>query len=273
MCPIKSPATNKLSRGANTETSALEPTGPKHVAIILDGNGRWAKQRHMPRVAGHRAGVENVREIVRHCADCGIGILTLFAFSSENWQRPRSEIQLLLELLVNSLEQEIDILLRVGARLRVIGDREKLPDNLRHSIEVAEERTSRNNVLTLVVAANYGGRWDLAQAARSLAVDVAAGELSPDEVNQEELGRRLCLADLPEPDLFIRPGGELRLSNYLLWQLAYSELYFTDCLWPDFGVEEFDKALDCYSKRERRFGMTSEQMHENSGPKKIDTAN
>ena len=270
MCPTKSSITRKTSSVVSKRKSFPGPSNPQHVAIILDGNGRWAKKRRMPRVAGHKAGVENVREIVRHCVDRGINTLTLFAFSSENWQRPRNEIQLLLELFINSLEQEIDVLLDVGARLRVIGDREKLPENLRHSIKVAEQKTSCNKVLTLVVAANYGGRWDLVQAARSLAMDVAAGTLAPDEVNQEELGRRLCLADLPEPDLFIRPGGELRLSNYLLWQLAYSELYFTDCLWPDFGVKEFDKALDCYAKRERRFGRTGEQMYEKHEPRQKD---
>lgn len=233
---------------------------PRHVAIIMDGNGRWAKRRKLPRIAGHRAGVENVRDIVRYCAESGIETLTLFAFSSENWRRPPSEVKLLFELFIVAIEQEIDRLLEAGVRLRIIGDREPFPPKLRQCIDMAEQRTAGNDRLNLVIAANYGGRWDITNAVRSLAAEVEAGTLKASDIDPERVQRELCLADLSEPDLFIRSGGEQRISNYLLWQLAYTELYFTECLWPDFGTEEFEQALGSFASRQRRFGRTGEQV-------------
>jgi len=233
---------------------------PRHVAIIMDGNGRWAKERHLPRVAGHRAGVENVRAVVGACADNGVEVLTLFAFSSENWRRPPTEVRLLLDLFLTTLKSEVAALDRNGVSLRVIGDRDAFPRRLREAIEAAERRTEANERLKLVIAANYGGRWDIAQAARSLALDVREGTLTPADVTPERIQARLSLADLPEPDLFIRSGGEQRVSNFLLWQLAYTELYFTDTLWPDFDAAEFEKALASFAARQRRFGMTGDQV-------------
>jgi undecaprenyl diphosphate synthase len=235
----------------------------------MDGNGRWARRRQLPRIAGHRAGVENVRDIVRYCAESGIGVLTLFAFSSENWRRPATEVRLLFELFVTVIEQEIERLHEAGVRLRIIGDQAPFPARLRQCIDAAEARTAGNDRLDLVIAANYGGRWDITQAARSLAEQVAAGTLTPAEITAERLQGELCLSDLPEPDLFIRSGGEQRISNYLLWQLAYCELYFTECLWPDFDTLEFEKALDSYAGRQRRFGMTGEQIN---GEPSVDVA-
>ncbi len=233
---------------------------PRHIAIIMDGNGRWANRRQLPRIAGHRAGVENVRVIVQRCAELGIDVLTLFAFSSENWRRPPTEVGLLMDLFSVALEQEVEKLSDNGVRLRVIGDRTQFPRKLQRRIEQAEESTHDNEALTLVIAANYGGRWDVTQAARQVAERVARGELAPAEITEATLAPYLCLTDLPEPDLFIRSGGEQRISNYLLWQLAYTELYFTDCLWPDFDVNEFDRALASYATRQRRFGMTGDQI-------------
>ena len=233
---------------------------PRHVAIIMDGNGRWANQRQLPRIAGHRAGVENVRVIVQRCAELGVGALTLFAFSSENWRRPPTEVSLLMELFSVALEQEVEKLSENGVSLQVIGDRTQFPRKLQRRIEHAEESTSGNSALTLVIAANYGGRWDMTQATRKIATAVAAGELAADDIDESTIAANLCLRHLPEPDLFIRSGGEQRISNYLLWQLAYTELYFTDCLWPDFDVAEFDRALASYGSRQRRFGMTGDQV-------------
>ena len=233
---------------------------PRHVAIIMDGNGRWARRRQLPRIAGHRAGVENVRVIVKYCAESGIDTLTLFAFSSENWRRPPTEVKLLFALFVRVLEQEVERLHEAGVRLRVVGDRVPFPRKLQNCIARAEERTRDNRELNLVIAANYGGRWDIAQAVRTLATRVAEGELDPTQITPDLIETELVLADLPEPDLFIRSGGEQRISNYLLWQLAYTELYFTECLWPDFDTDEFEKALKSYATRQRRFGMTGEQV-------------
>jgi len=235
---------------------------PRHVAIIMDGNGRWAKKRHQPRVAGHRAGVENVRSLVRQCVETGIECLTLFAFSSENWRRPPAEVRLLMDLFVSALREETRRLHENGVRLSVIGDRTVFSARLQTAIAEAEALTGRNEGLKLNIAANYGGRWDITEAARSLARDVRAGLLEPDAITSELIGSRLSLAALPEPDLFIRSGGEQRVSNYLLWQLAYTELYFTECLWPDFGRDEFSRALESYASRQRRFGMTGEQLAE-----------
>ena len=234
---------------------------PRHVAIIMDGNGRWARRRQMPRIAGHRAGVENVRNIVRYCAQSGIGVLTLFAFSSENWRRPPAEVRLLFDLFLMVLDQEVERLDEAGVRLRVVGDRSAFSAKLQRAIVAAEARTENNERLQLVIAANYGGRWDITEAARALAREAASSRLDPEKISGEMLESHLALADLPEPDLFIRSGGEQRISNYLLWQLAYTELYFTDCLWPDFDTAQFELALQSYVQRERRFGMTGEQVN------------
>ena len=235
---------------------------PRHVAIIMDGNGRWAKKRLMPRIAGHRAGVDSVRAIVQRCGEVGVTALTLFAFSSENWRRPESEVGLLMELFLLALQRETKKLNQNNVRLQVIGDRTRFSDKLQQEIAKAEEMTANNTGLVLSVAANYGGRWDIANAARLVAEKVKAGVVEPDAVNEELLGQHMSLASLPEPDLFIRTGGEERISNFLLWQLAYSELYFTDTLWPDFKQEEFDLALKSFVGRQRRFGRTGDQVEQ-----------
>ena len=235
---------------------------PRHVAIIMDGNGRWASQRRMPRIAGHRAGVSSVRSTVEACGALGIDVLTLFAFSSENWRRPQQEVGLLMELFLSALQRESKKLNENNVKLRVIGDQSRFSDKLRQEIAKAEMLTETNTGLHLVVAANYGGRWDIAQAARGIAEDVASGRLSADQVDEHCLNRYLSLADLPEPDLFIRTGGEQRISNFLLWQLAYTELYFTDTLWPDFDQTAFRAALDSFASRQRRFGRTGGQVEQ-----------
>lgn len=244
----------------------MDPNLPDHVAIIMDGNGRWARRRQLPRTAGHRAGVENLRDIIKHCVDTGISALTLFAFSSENWRRPIAEIELLFELFVLVLEQEIERLHEAGVRFRVVGDRNALPKELGQSIAEAEYKTQSNERFNLVIAANYGGRWDITEATRKIGLAVERGELQPDSITADMISENLVLCDLPEPDLFIRPGGEKRISNYLLWQLAYTELYFTDCLWPDFDVLAFQRALTSYGGRQRRYGMTGDQLDVSTDP-------
>jgi undecaprenyl diphosphate synthase len=231
----------------------------------MDGNGRWARQRMMPRQAGHRAGVRAARAVVEACARRGVSHLTLFAFSSENWRRPRREVGALMRLFLEALEREVDELHGNGVRLRFIGDRSSLSAELQARMAAAEERTRDNSRLVLVVALAYGGRWDIAQAASALAGDVAAGRLAPDQVDEARLAERLALAGMPDPDLLIRTGGEHRISNFLLWNLAYSECWFTDCLWPDFGEAELDAALERFAAVERRFGLTSEQLAEDEG--------
>lgn len=233
---------------------------PRHVAIIMDGNGRWARRRHLPRIAGHRAGMEAVRKVVRNCGRNGVEVLTLFAFSSENWRRPADEVGMLMELFLTALQREVRRLHENKVRLRIIGDRSRFDARLQEHIEKAETLTAGNAGLMLNIAANYGGRWDITEAARALARKVRLGELDPEAITPDQLQTHLNLADLPEPDLFIRTGGEQRISNFLLWQLAYTELYFTDILWPDFGSEAFAAALDSFAGRERRFGRTSEQL-------------
>jgi len=233
---------------------------PRHVAIIMDGNGRWAQRRQMPRHAGHRAGVGSVRTAVEECARRGIEVLTLFAFSSENWRRPQQEVGLLMDLFMTALRREAKRLRRNGVRLRVIGDRGAFPPKLQQQIAEAERLTAEGDGLILQVAANYGGRWDIAQAARRLAEQVQAGTLAPAAIDEALLASRLSCADLPDPDLFIRTGGEQRLSNFLLWQSAYAELYFTDTLWPDFDAESLAQALADFAGRQRRFGRTGEQV-------------
>ncbi len=238
---------------------------PRHVAIIMDGNGRWARRRGLPRFAGHRAGMETVRRVVSRCGEVGVEVLTLFAFSSENWRRPQQEVGLLMDLFLTALKNEVRKLNRNNVRLFVVGDRSAFSDKLQRSIEQAERLTAGNDGLKLVIAANYGGRWDIAQAARRLAEEVQAGRLSPEAIDQARFADHLALAAFPEPDLFIRTGGEKRISNFLLWQLAYTELYFTDTLWPDFDVSAFDAALIDYAGRQRRFGQTGEQVEQQSG--------
>ena len=233
---------------------------PRHVAIIMDGNGRWAQQRRRPRLIGHRAGARAVRSCVEFCLERGIGALTLFAFSSENWNRPAEEVGGLMKLFLGALEREVDELHRLGARLRFIGDRSRFDAAILSRMEAAERLTLANSRLQLAIAASYGGRQDITQAARSLAEDVAAGRLAPEAIDEDALSARVALADLPAPDLFIRTGGELRISNFLLWQLAYTELWFTETLWPDVDAATLQRALDDYATRERRYGLTSAQL-------------
>ncbi|MBS1219879.1 MAG: undecaprenyl diphosphate synthase [Proteobacteria bacterium] len=230
---------------------------PRHVAIIMDGNGRWAKRRFLPRVAGHRKGVEVVRNVVQECAERGVEALTLFAFSSENWRRPADEVSLLMQLFVSALQQEVERLHRNGIRFRVIGDISRFEPALVALIDNAQQLTAGNQGLTLTVAANYGGRWDIMQAVNRLR---SAHGGDREQWTETQLLPYLSLGDLPEPDLFIRTGGEMRISNFLLWQLAYTELYFTDTLWPDFDAKALAKAIASYRQRERRFGRTSEQV-------------
>jgi undecaprenyl diphosphate synthase len=236
------------------------PDVPRHVAIIMDGNGRWAKQRLLPRVAGHRKGVEAVRASVRAAIERGVQYLTLFAFSSENWRRPAEEVTILMELFLRALEQEVAKLHNNAIRFRVVGDLSRFDKRIRDLVAAGEALTSRNTKLTLTIAANYGGRWDIAQAARAYFAAHREALDAARPVEPEALEPYLAMAYAPEPDLFIRTGGEERISNFLLWQLAYTELYFTDLLWPDFDGVALDRAIASYRTRERRFGRTSEQL-------------
>ncbi|WP_295970124.1 polyprenyl diphosphate synthase [uncultured Xanthomonas sp.] len=235
---------------------------PRHLAIIMDGNGRWAQRRRRPRVIGHRAGARAVNRTIDFCLERGIGALTLFAFSSENWGRPQEEVDALMKLFLHALDREVEELQRRGVRVRFIGDRSRFATSLCERMAQAEARTRDNQALHLSIAASYGGRQDIALAARALAEDVAAGRLRPEQIDEDALSARMALADLPPPDLFIRTGGDLRISNFLLWQLAYTELWFTETLWPEFGPEVLQQALDDYARRERRFGLTSAQVAE-----------
>ncbi|HTG96274.1 MAG TPA: polyprenyl diphosphate synthase [Burkholderiales bacterium] len=248
---------------APSSTQEIPQAGdvPRHVAIIMDGNGRWAQRRRLPRIAGHRRGAEAVRATVRACAERGIQYLTLFAFSSENWRRPPEEVALLMKLFKSALQSEVDKLHANGVRLKVVGDTSRFDPKLRKLIERGEELTARNTSLTLTIAANYGGRWDLLQAVNRLIKDHPSTE-----IEESLLARYLAMSYAPEPDLFIRTGGEQRISNFLLWQLAYTELYFTDSLWPDFDGAALDRAIASYRSRERRFGRTSEQLEEAKRP-------
>lgn len=233
---------------------------PRHLAVIMDGNGRWAKQRQRPRTLGHRAGARAVRTIVEYCLRRGVPALTLFAFSSENWNRPEDEVSGLMRLFLRVLESEVDELTRLGVRLRFIGDRSRFPAAIRERMAAAEAVPLAAPRLMLTLAAGYGGRADIAGAARRLAERVKAGVMQPDEVDEATLGAMIDLADLPPPDLFIRTGGEHRISNFLLWQLAYTELWFTEVLWPDLDDTVLDVAFADFARRERRFGLTSEQL-------------
>lgn len=226
----------------------------------MDGNGRWAERRRRPRVIGHRAGARAVNVCIDFCIEQGIEALTLFAFSSENWGRPEDEVGALMKLFLNALEREVDELDRRGVRVRFIGERERFGEAIRRQMTSAESRTQSNTRLHLTIAASYGGRWDIAQAAKSLAIDVAAGRLAPEAIDEAALAARMVLADLPAPDLFIRTGGDCRISNFLLWQLAYTELWFTETLWPELDAATLRRALDDYASRERRFGLTGAQV-------------
>ncbi|TAN80261.1 MAG: isoprenyl transferase [Gallionella sp.] len=235
---------------------------PRHIAVIMDGNGRWAKQRFMPRVMGHQRGVEALRETVKACRDLGVEYLTVFAFSSENWRRPTDEVSFLMSLFLKMLEREVAKLHKNNIRLKIIGDRSRFDAKLNQAMHKAEHLTAGNTGLTLTIAANYGGRWDVMHAVQAMLGErpqLAQG------FAEEDLSPYLSMSDAPEPDLFIRTGGEQRISNFMLWQLAYTELYFTDTLWPAFGRKELETAIASYQKRERRFGRTSEQLQGKQG--------
>ena len=233
---------------------------PRHVAIIMDGNGRWARKRGLPRNAGHRAGVQAARRVVEACAEMGVGTLTVFAFSSENWSRPEKEVRLLMTLFIEALQREAKELHKNGVKLEFVGDRAALSDKLQKKISEAEALTRDNTVLRLVVAVSYGGRWDIVQAARKLAAAATAGDIEVEDIDEEAFAWRLALSSVPDPDLFIRTGDELRISNFLLWNLAYTEMYFSDRLWPDFDGDALEEAIRAYSRRQRRFGRTGEQV-------------
>ena len=242
----------------NEETNnAMIPT---HVAVIMDGNGRWAEARGLPRHAGHRSGVKAVRETVETAAKRGVSYLTLFAFSSENWRRPAEEVGRLMSLFLEALQREVDDLHRNNVRLTFIGAREELQASLIRKITAAEEKTSNNTGLNLIVAVAYGGRWDIVTAAKKLARKVRDQDLSVADIDDEKLAGELALAGIPDPDLLIRTGGEQRVSNFLLWNLAYAELFFADSLWPEFGERQFDEALSFYASRQRRYGHTGDQV-------------
>jgi undecaprenyl diphosphate synthase len=233
---------------------------PQHVAIIMDGNGRWARSRGMPRQAGHRASVKVVRRVLEECARRGVRYLTLFAFSSENWRRPPDEVGMLMKLFLDALVREVANLHRNHVRLRFIGDRTLLGSELAQRMQDAESLTEANPGLGLLVAVAYGGRWDITEACRSLARDVASGLLTASQIGEAHVAARLALAGLPDPDLLVRTGGEKRISNFLLWNLAYTEMYFTDVLWPEFKAAHLDAAFEFFKQRERRFGKTSDQI-------------
>lgn len=237
---------------------------PKHIAIIMDGNGRWAKQRHQPRFMGHKAGVKAVETIVKHCVERGVSILSLFAFSSENWRRPGKEVSLLMDLFALVLKQQVKRLNDNNIRLRIIGDISKFSPSLQKQILQAQEVTADNTGLIINVAANYGGRWDITQSVKSLAKQIQSGQLAADDITEDLITDGLQTAGIDEPDLFIRTGGEQRVSNFLLWQMAYTEFYFTDTLWPDFNQASLDQAINSFASRERRFGKTSEQIQQGS---------
>ena len=232
---------------------------PQHIAVIMDGNGRWAAKRALPRPAGHRMGVKAVKQIVEGCARRGVAVLTLFAFSSENWQRPREEVSMLMGRFLDALDSEVDELHGNGIRLRFVGRLEQLSTALRERMQQAMALTAANTRMTLVIAVAYGGRWDIAAAAQELARRCVAGEIGVEAIDEATLGRTVALADLPDPDLLIRTGGEQRISNFLLWNLAYTELYFCDTLWPDFGDSELSAAIEHFQRRQRRFGLAPGQ--------------
>ena len=239
---------------SSTQTIPERTNIPRHVCVIMDGNGRWAKKRLLPRVMGHKRGLTALENLAARCAELGVEYLTVFAFSTENWRRPEDEVSFLMKLFLQALDGKVAKMHQNNLRLKVIGNRSRFPAAIVEGIEAAERLTADNTGLTLTVAADYGGRWDILQAANRL---IAEGK---SEITEEDLSQRLSLAEAPEPDLFIRTGGETRISNFMLWQMAYAEFYFTDALWPDFDAAEFDRAISSFRVRERRFGRTSEQL-------------
>lgn len=246
-------AQSHIDRGK--EAGTIDPSQvPEHIAIIMDGNNRWARARSIPGPAGHRAGAKNVRPLAEACADHGVQCLTLFAFSTENWKRPKREVSLLMDLMRNVLRNDLNQLNERGVRLRVIGDRERFAPDLQLQMTQAEDLTKHNDRMTLNIAANFGGRWDITEAAKRLAEDVAAGQLNPADIDEDLFARYLSLGELPAPDLCIRTGGDHRISNFLLWDFAYTEFYFTEAFWPDFDKASLDEALLTYLERQRRFG-------------------
>ncbi len=235
---------------------------PRHIAIIMDGNGRWAKKKHIPHVAGHKAGLTVAHQVVEYCVKKNIEVLTLFAFSSENWRRPADQVSYLLQLFTTMLQRDAKKLHEQNVQFRVIGDCSQFDQKLQKQIARAQKLTAKNSGLKLLLAANYGGQWDVTQAFNKIALQLKEGQLTVDKITPEIIQSHLSFADLADPDLFIRTGGEMRISNFILWQLAYTELYFTDVYWPDFNVTELEKALHSYAHRERRFGAISEQLVE-----------
>jgi undecaprenyl diphosphate synthase len=246
-----SPVDNPTVAGKNTL---------HHISIIMDGNGRWAKKRFLPRFAGHKAGLTTVKNLVKHCVEIKLDYLTLFAFSSENWRRPKKEVSLLLELFTTALDSEAKKLDKNNIRLNIIGDLSQFPHKLQNKIQDAVNLTANNNGLTLTIAANYGGRWDISQAVKKIAGQIKSGRIDVDDIDESLIESCLLTHDLPEPDLFIRTGGEQRISNFLLWHLAYSEFYFTETFWPDFNNEVLTEAISSFYSRQRRFGRTGEQL-------------
>ncbi len=254
---------NKKNRNSSEATEGA--AAPAHVAIIMDGNNRWAKKNLAPGKSGHSVGAESIRKVLKVCQQRGVGVLTLFAFSSENWNRPKDEVAELMGLLRRYLEKETPALHEQGVRLRFIGRRDRLAPDIVAKMVESEQLTSANRDNTLVLALDFGGRWDISQAAQQLAAAVAKGELAVEDIDEQRFAGYLSLADLPTPDLCIRTGAEHRISNFLLWDCAYAELYFTDCFWPEFDEKEFGAALDDYARRQRRFGLTSEQVEATAG--------
>ncbi|MFA6038021.1 MAG: isoprenyl transferase [Legionellales bacterium] len=250
---------NQAKRAEQLSQFILPSKVPAHIAIIMDGNGRWAQSRHLPRIAGHRAGIQTVRNVVTACGQWNIKALTLFAFSSENWGRPAQEVQFLMNLFYSTLIDEIETLHANNVCLRIIGDHQGLSPDLQKAIKHAEQKTANNTGLNLSIAINYGGRWDLSVAMQKIAQKVQQGLIQPDAITPELISQHVALAQLPEPDLFIRTSGELRLSNFMLWDLAYTELYFTDILWPDFDDAALHKAICEFANRDRRYGALEEE--------------
>lgn len=233
---------------------------PEHVAIIMDGNGRWAKKQGQERLFGHNFGVESVREVLKAAKELKVKYLTLYAFSTENWSRPKDEVDGLMDLLVRTIAGEVDELNKSGVILKSIGDIEGLPESCKEELRIAQEKTAHNSEITLILALNYSARWELVNATKKIAEKIEAGDLKPKEINEEVINAELCTKNIPDPELLIRTSGEQRISNFLLWQIAYTELFFTEVLWPDFKKEDFYKAILSYQSRERRFGMVSEQL-------------
>ena len=239
---------------------SIKPAIPHHIAIVMDGNGRWAKKRLLPRTAGHREGVKSVKSTIEACAKAGVKILTLFAFSSENWKRPKTEVISLMDLFVTSLDKEVKHLADKGVQLKFIGDRQQFSNKLQNKIEESEKLTANNDAFLLNIAANYGGRWDIVQACKQLCEQVGSGELSIDDINEQSFSSKLSTDSLPDPDLLIRTAGEQRISNFLIWQAAYTEFYYTDVFWPEFDEQQLELAITEYGRRKRKFGLTQEQV-------------